>query len=164
MAEQLLVDLIETARENNDEKVIVIITPKAEDAPSYVGTIDVQQSNSKMLSLLPVATSTEHPEGGPTYRFPRACVRHVASAGEADGEPLFWFIIDGNHSLSGVRITSDEFYKMNDQKNGGNWPAGFTHDDPNVYIYLKLVTFDGGVVSRAITFNMDEINCCGDVW
>lgn len=164
MAEQLLVDLVQAARESQDNDVTVIITPKAENARSRVGKIDITQSNSKILSLLAVSEEKAHPKGGPTYRFPRACVRHVASAGETDGEPRFWFIIDGNHSLSGVQISSDEFYKLNDKQNGGSWPTGFTHDDPNVYIYLKSVIFDGGVQSGQVTFNMDEINCCGDNW
>ena len=162
MAEQLLIDLVQAARDTQDAEVMVIVTPKAENAPTRFGKIDIGQSNSKILSLLPVDTSQPAPKGGPTYRFLRGCVRQVASAGALDGEPLYWFIINSNHSMTGVRITSEEYYKLNDKQNGGSWPAGFTHDDPNIYVYLKSVTFDGAPVTGAVTFGMDEINCCGE--
>ncbi len=161
MQESLIVALIAAAQECNDDDVRVIITPKGDGKPTYYGAIDRRQSNNKILSLKAVDMGEPKAEGA-TYRFPRGCVRQMAYYGERNGEPVHWFIIDGWHSLTGVRITDEEFYKLNDSDNGGCWPSGFSHTDPNVYVYLKAVEFEDGVVSRDIAFEMDEINCCGD--
>jgi hypothetical protein len=161
MQESLVTALIEAARECNEGDVRVIITPIGDGKPTYIGSIDLKQSNNKILSLRAVDIG-EPKEDGPTYRFPRGCVRHVAYAGDRNGEPVYWFIIDGMHSLTGVRIKPEEFYKLNDVDSGGCWPSGFTHSDPNVYVYLKAVEFEDGLVSRDIAFTLDEINCCGE--
>lgn len=161
MEESLIAALIEAAKECNDDGVRVIITPKGDGKPTYIGAINLEQSNNKILSLKAVDWQ-EPKEDGPTYRFPRGCVRQMAYAGERNGEPVYWFIIDGWHSLTGVRITADEYFKLNDSDNGGCWPSGFSHKDPNVYVYLKAVEFEGGYVSRDIAFTLDEINCCGE--
>lgn len=161
MQESLVAALIAAANECNDDNVRIIITPIGDGKPTYIGAINREQSNSKILSLKAVDIG-EPKEDGPTYRFPRGCVRQMAYAGDRNGEPVFWFIIDGMHSLTGVRISSDEFYKLNDVDSGGCWPSGFTHRDPNVYVYLKAVEFEDGLVSRDIAFALDEINCCGE--
>ena len=160
--ETLIADLIQAARECNDGDVRVILTTRAEDQPAYYGAIDIAQSHSKLVSLREVEMPDEPKEQGPTYRFPRACIKHVAYAGETYDEPLHWFVIEGNHSLTGVRISSEEFYRLNDRDNGGCWPSGFTRDDPKSYVYLKRVEFEDGIVSCDIAFDVDEINCCGD--
>lgn len=163
MEEALIADLIQAAKSNPSEETTVFITPKGEGKYSYVGTIDPDNSSNTQLALRAIDLGQRAARSdGPTYRFPRECIRHVAYAGQVQGEASYWFIIEGNHSLTGVRITSDEFFRLNDRQNGGGWPASFTHDDPEVYVYLKAVEFEYGVVSRDTTISLDEVNCCGD--
>ena len=168
MADQLLVNLIQKARDEKDENVKVIITLKDESAPIYRGTIDIEKCNDKQIALRKVDSGYSSPEDGPTYRFPRACIRHVTYAGELKGEPLFWFIIEGNHSLTGVRITREEFFGLNERgrsyRAGGSWPEGFTHNDDNAYVYLKSANLEGEIVSQDIVIDLDDVNCCGDRW
>lgn len=165
METQLIAALIQAAQSNPNEKITILITPKGDRKYSCVGTIDSGASSDSQLALRAIDISRRSTRGeGPTYRFPRACIEHVAYAGEVRGEASYWFIIEGNHSLTGVRISSDEYFRINDRSNGGGWPLGFTHDDPEVYVYLKAVEFEYGVVSRDMTIALDEINCCGERW
>ncbi|CAN5515697.1 hypothetical protein BH23CHL2_BH23CHL2_18640 [soil metagenome] len=165
MEQALIAELIQAAQSNPSEEITVLITPKGDDKYSYVGTIDPDSSSNTQLALQAIDLGQRPARSeGPTYRFPRECIRHVAYAGQVRGEASFWFIIDGNHSLTGVRITSDEFFRLNDRQNGGGWPTNFTHDDPEVYVYLKAVEFEYGIVSRDTTISLDEINCCGERW
>lgn len=165
METELIAALIQAARSNPNEKITVLITPKGDSKYSHVGTIDPDNSSDSQLALQAININRSSARGeGPTYRFPRACIRHVAYAGQVKGEASYWFIIEGNHSLTGVRITSDEYFRINDRSNGGGWPLGFTHDDPEVYVYLKSVEFEYGVISRDLTIPLDEINCCGERW
>lgn len=165
MESELVAKLIQAAQRNRNEESRIIITPKGEEQYSYVGAIDPHNSSGTQLALRAVDLEQRSASSeGPTYRFPRACIEHVAYAGDVNGEAAYWFIIEGNHSLTGVRITSEEFFQLNDRSNGGGWPAGFTHDSPEVYVYLKSVTFEYGIASRDMTIPLDEINCCGDVW
>lgn len=165
MEQELIADLIRVAQRNRNEEVKVIITPKGDGKYTYVGAIDARNSSDTQLALRAVDPDQRSASGeGPTYRFPRACIRHVAYAGDVNGEASYWFIIEGNHSLTGVRITSDEFFRLNDRGNGGGWPTGFTHDAPETYVYLKAVEFEYRIISRDMTISLDEINCCGDVW
>jgi len=164
MADQLLIHLIETAKKERDENVKIIVTGVGENAPIYKGYIDIEKSNDKQVALKKI--KDDHtPEDGPTYRFVVSSVKHVAYAGEYKGEPLHWFILEGNHSLTGVRISRDEFFNLSKRgrsRHGGSWPADFQFVEKRPHVYLKAVRFDGPVLSEDIVLDLDDINCCGD--
>lgn len=166
MADQLLVHLIKHAQETKDENVKIIVTGVGENAPIYKGYIDIEKSNDKQVALKKVEDERDGgPDDGPTYRFVISSIKHVAYAGEYKGEPLHWFILEGNHSLTGVRITRDEFFRLSKRdksKRGGSWPEGFDFVEKRPHVYLKAVRFDGPILSEDIVLDLDEINCCGD--
>lgn len=165
MADQLLIHLIKKAREEKDENVKVIITAKGENAPIYRGYIDIEKSNDTQLALKKVDGDCDPPVGGPTYRFVTSSILHVAYAGEHRGEPLHWFILEGNHSLTGVRISREEFFELSKRGKsdpGGSWPEDFDFDEKRAHIYIKSARFDGKVISEDVILDLDDVNCCGD--
>jgi hypothetical protein len=167
MADHLLIHLIKTAQEEKDENVKIIITAKGENAPIYRGYIDIEKSNDRQLGLKKIDGDEGYgsPDDGPTYRFMVSTIRHVAYAGEYKGEPLHWFILDGNHSITGVRISRDEFFDLNRRGKsgpGGSWPEAFDFHEGMAHVYLKAARFDGRVVSEDIVIDLDDVNCCGD--
>lgn len=166
MADQLLIHLIKQAQEKNDEDVKIIVTGTGENAPIYKGYIDIKNSNDKQIALKKIDDRRDDaPDDGPTYRFVVSSIRHVAYDGEHKGEPRHWFILEGNHSLSGVRVSRDEFFELSKRDKagrGGSWPQDFDFDEKRAHVYLKAVRFDGKIVSDDIILDLDEVNCCGD--
>jgi hypothetical protein len=167
MADQLLIHLIKQAQAKRDEDVKIIVTATGEHAPIYKGYIDIEKSSDTQVALKKIDAEqrSDGPQDGPTYRFVVSSIRHVAYAGEYKGEPLHWFILEGDHSLTGVRISRDEFFELSKRDksgSGGSWPEDFDFDEKRAHVYLKAVRFDREVRSEDIILDLDEINCCGD--